>query len=628
MGDRLSIRPRYGGGYGGMLPSASPSPRDQPGLTPRHQSPHGQPRVNRHVSPRQFMQQQQRARMGGSHGNGMNSTLPPRPPAPPAPPAPPMPKKNTKKQQLLMSIEEIDLQIAQKEQLLETAQTHKKLLRRSITTGTSVRELTRKDSESVAGGGGGDGDDDGDGDGGDGSAASSSLSSAKSKSKKGGRASGGGFVNRLVPTTLAMKEIVAKTLKENRKRAFASRARLSYFVDDGVSHPEQCSTIRGVPSLSRIRNTTRKGEKGKKGEKGEKGEEGEDQMVWTVADGANILPLYTTPQDSPSWHDVCLVHEQNKERIAEAISMKKLTTQKFVKAVASKYHHYYLAWQTRLQRITQGGKINNSRDSRRRDRANQVEDEGRLHDRHTSAYLEELMVQEEDYYSSTLAKVPKMIIGKRTREETALGGNNNSRIWNPAKLEHENLLRNPWSNSEKLIYLAKFLEYPKEFWKIATYLTNKTTNDCISFYYKIKKRIDLKALLKKQTGLRQGYRAHRNKDTAEAHQDQRFSHTYVDAKGNMKQQELLRGSMWSVLVDAVAALDVEIPIQLVDPYEEKEDHSPMAPRCLPLSSQLSDVVYTDWPEDHWTRFRSKDKAMGHFASLNTIEQRERTGFYR
>ena len=92
-------------------------------------------------------------------------------------------------------------------------------------------------------------------------------------------------------------------------------------------------------------------------------------MVWTVADGANILPLYTTPQDSPSWHDVCLVHEQNKQRIAEAISVKKLTTQKFVKAVASKYHHYYLSWQTRLQRITQGGKINNSRDSRRRDRA-------------------------------------------------------------------------------------------------------------------------------------------------------------------------------------------------------------------------------------------------------------------
>ena len=138
-----------------------------------------------------------------------------------------------------------------------------------------------------------------------------------------------------------------------------------------------------------------------------------------------------------------------------------------------------------------------------------------------------------------------MIIGKRTREETALAANNNSRIWNPAQLEHANLIRNPWSNTEKIIYLAKFLEYPKEFWKIATYLTNKTTNDCISFYYRIKKRIDLKALLKKQTVLRTANRSTRNKDPEEARADERYGEEYLDNKGNVKQQSLLRASMWS-----------------------------------------------------------------------------------
>ena len=204
------------------------------------------------------------------------------------------------------------------------------------------------------------------------------------------------------------------------------------------------------------------------------------------------------------------------------------------------------------------------------------------------------MVQDEDFYSSTLADVPKMIIGKRTREDTALAGNNNSRIWNPAKLEHENLLRNPWSNSEKIIFLAKFLEYPKEFWKIATYLANKTTNDCISFYYRIKKRIDLKALLKKQTVLRTAYRSARNnKDPTTREGEERYGNGYVDGKGEFKQRQLLRAPMWSVLIDAAAALGVEVPALLEHPYEQHQG-TMRRPRCLPLSTQLSDVRYVGY----------------------------------
>jgi len=30
--------------------------------------------------------------------------------------------------------------------------------------------------------------------------------------------------------------------------------------------------------------------------------------------------------------------------------------------------------------------------------------------------------------------------------------------------------------------------------------------------------------------------------------------------------------------------------------------------------------YTDWPEDHWTRFRSSARGMGHFATLSRMEK--------
>ena len=572
MEERLSIRPRYGyGGHSMPGPSPTPSPRDGPGLTPRHPS----------------------FTLEGSTGQPSAPRFPPRPPAPPKPP------QNTKKNELLSSIEEIDLKIAQKEQQLEAAQENKNLLERSMSTGTSVRELTRNDSDA-------------------GSDVSSSLSSSLSSSSSSSSSSTttnitkkdvGGFVNDLTPTKLTLSEIVANTIRANRQRAFASRAMLTKFVDDGTESISR--TVRGLPTLARIKETCINSK----------------AIEWTSLDEQS-MPLYSTPQESPTFADVLSTHEKNKRMVTEAVSIRKSTTAKFSKAVAAKYHQHYLEWQERLRKVTQGSKRGASRDSRRRERAQQMDiDDGLDHD-HQRSYIADLMVQDEDFYSSTLADVPKMIIGKRTREETGLAKNNNSRIWNPAQLEHDNLLRNPWSNTEKIIFLAKFLEYPKEFWKIATYLTNKTTNDCIAFYYRIKKRIDLKALLKKQSVLRNAHRSNRNKDPNQARDEERFGDAYIDSKGNVKQQSLLQASMWSVLVDAAAALDVEVPIQLVDPYED-DVGTDSRPRCMPLSSQLSNVFYTDWPEDHWTRFRSSPRALGHFAQLKKLEKEyETTGISR
>ena len=60
---------------------------------------------------------------------------------------------------------------------------------------------------------------------------------------------------------------------------------------------------------------------------------------------------------------------------------------------------------------------------------------------------------------------------------------------------HERHCR-PWSDMEKCIFVDKFMQYPKNFCKIAAYLTYRSTSDCIRFYYDSKKVINFKALLK------------------------------------------------------------------------------------------------------------------------------------
>ncbi len=54
----------------------------------------------------------------------------------------------------------------------------------------------------------------------------------------------------------------------------------------------------------------------------------------------------------------------------------------------------------------------------------------------------------------------------------------------------------PWSDIEKAIFIDKFLQFPKNFHKISSYLKNRTTKDCIKFYYDSKYAIPFKPLLR------------------------------------------------------------------------------------------------------------------------------------
>lgn len=49
-------------------------------------------------------------------------------------------------------------------------------------------------------------------------------------------------------------------------------------------------------------------------------------------------------------------------------------------------------------------------------------------------------------------------------------------------LQEEEVTR-PWSDTERRIFMDKFLLHPKDFRKIATFLEGRTTGECIKFFY-------------------------------------------------------------------------------------------------------------------------------------------------
>jgi len=72
----------------------------------------------------------------------------------------------------------------------------------------------------------------------------------------------------------------------------------------------------------------------------------------------------------------------------------------------------------------------------------------------------------------------------------------NRRVLDPVCVENERKKRNPWTDVEKCIFLDRFLQDPKNFRKIASSLRNKSTKDCIEFYYISKKTVPYKLALR------------------------------------------------------------------------------------------------------------------------------------
>jgi hypothetical protein len=79
----------------------------------------------------------------------------------------------------------------------------------------------------------------------------------------------------------------------------------------------------------------------------------------------------------------------------------------------------------------------------------------------------------------------------------ALANSLPSHPWmHPLTLLLPSLQVNPWTAEENEIFQQRYVKNPKQFRKIATHLPNKTTNDCVAYYYYSKMKVNYKALIR------------------------------------------------------------------------------------------------------------------------------------
>lgn len=94
----------------------------------------------------------------------------------------------------------------------------------------------------------------------------------------------------------------------------------------------------------------------------------------------------------------------------------------------------------------------------------------------------------------TTATVPDQIIDE-SEYTLQQYEDNNGLVTDP--FEHYTINKSPdsWTEEEIAIFCRRYALYPKQFGKIAAALPDKSTNQCVLFYYRSKKKIDFRALV-------------------------------------------------------------------------------------------------------------------------------------
>jgi nuclear receptor co-repressor 1 len=128
----------------------------------------------------------------------------------------------------------------------------------------------------------------------------------------------------------------------------------------------------------------------------------------------------------------------------------------------------------------------------------------------SEADMEEIMdnLQEqalEDKKMRSYAVIPPILLDAKERRITY--HDNNGFIDDMELVYKSRQFLNIWTPSEKEIFKEKYLQHPKNFGVIASFIERKSVSDCVQYYYLSKKTENYKQLLRKS---RQRTRSSRN----------------------------------------------------------------------------------------------------------------------
>ncbi|ELU09203.1 hypothetical protein CAPTEDRAFT_73417, partial [Capitella teleta] len=230
----------------------------------------------------------------------------------------------------------------------------------------------------------------------------------------------------------------------------------------------------------------------------------------------NGSPLYNQPSDTGVFHENKRRFITFKKRLVLHFKRRQHAKRIRERYLTERYDQMMSTWVKKMEKV-EGSAKRRARDAKLRENFEKIFPELKKHREEkerqvmnsrgvsyarSEADLEQIMdglheQEEEDKKMRRYAVIPPMMLDARQRSLRFL---NNNGLMEDSKAEYQEAkLSNIWTEPEKAIFKEKYLQHPKSFAFIATFLERKTLTECVHYYYMSKKKENYKELLRKQS---------------------------------------------------------------------------------------------------------------------------------
>ncbi|KAH9490196.1 hypothetical protein Btru_049405 [Bulinus truncatus] len=263
------------------------------------------------------------------------------------------------------------------------------------------------------------------------------------------------------------------------------------------------------------------------------------------------LPLYHQPSDTPVYHENIKKHKEFRARLILHLKRRHQARRIRERYLTERYDQLMQSWLKKTEK-TENNSKRKAKEAKMREFYEKIfpeikklreEKESKQGTRsgqggyvRSDAEMEQIMdglteQEEEEKKMRSLSVIPPMMLDARQRKMRFV--NNNGLLEDALEVhkEAQNYMAR-WTEAERQIFKEKYLQNPKNFVVIASFLPQKSVPDCVQFYYLTKKSENYKQLLRKQNMKRK-----RNMTKAQQQEQLRQQQQQQQQQEQMRQQQ-------------------------------------------------------------------------------------------
>nr|KAF6398823.1 nuclear receptor corepressor 1 [Molossus molossus] len=266
------------------------------------------------------------------------------------------------------------------------------------------------------------------------------------------------------------------------------------------------------------------------------------------------LPLYNQPSDTKVYHENIKTNQVMRKKLILFFKRRNHARKQREQKICQRYDQLMEAWEKKVDRIENNPR-RKAKESKTREYyekqfpeiRKQREQQERFQrvgqrgaglsatiarsEHEISEIIDGLSEQENnEKQMRQLSVIPPMMFDAEQRRVKFI--NMNGLMEDPMKVYKDRQFMNVWTDHEKEIFKDKFIQHPKNFGLIASYLERKSVPDCVLYYYLTKKNENYKALVRRNYGKRRG----RNQQIARPSQEEKVEEK-EEEKAEKKEEE-------------------------------------------------------------------------------------------